>query len=199
MTLQHCIFRSFFPLVVGWHLASVALAGQQSGVWLDVPFVRQEKNGGGAASIAMVMQYWRRQNGQPGQLGDAPADDPEGIQRALYSPSAQGIYASSMDRYFGQHGFRTFVFAGDWNVLKGHLERGRPLIVALKSGRSSLHYVVVAGLDWQQNVVLKNDPAERKLLKQDRPNFEKEWKAAGNWTLLAVPRQEATSHPSRAR
>jgi len=26
-------------------------------VWLDVPFVKQEKDGCGAASIAMVMQY----------------------------------------------------------------------------------------------------------------------------------------------
>jgi ABC-type bacteriocin/lantibiotic exporter with double-glycine peptidase domain len=193
------MFRSFAPLLVGVYLSGAVLAGQQSGVWLDVPFVRQEKNGCGAASIAMVMQYWQRQHGQPGQIGDAPAAGPEEIQRALYSPSAHGIYASSMDRYFRQHGFRTFVFAGDWNGLKEHLEKGRPLIVALKSGRSSLHYVVVVGLDWQQNVVLKNDPAERKLLKQDRPDFEKEWKAAGNWTLLAVPQQEATPHPSRAR
>ena len=94
-----------------------------------------------------------------------------------------------MERYFQQHGFRTFAFAGEWKDLKEHLEKGRPLIVALKPGGSDLHYVVVVGLDGQQGVVLKNDPAERKLLKQERSNFEKEWKAAGNWTLLAVPQQ----------
>jgi ABC-type bacteriocin/lantibiotic exporter with double-glycine peptidase domain len=183
------MFRSFAPFLLGLYLGGAVSAGQQSGVWLDVPFVRQEKNGCGAASIAMVMQYWRHQRGQPDQREKRPGDDPEAIQRALYSPSAQGIYASSMERYLGQHGFRTFAFVGDWNGLKEHLEKGRPLIVALKSGRSSLHYVVVVGLDWQPDVVLKNDPAERKLLKQDRSNFEKEWKAAGNWTLLAVPQQ----------
>ena len=183
------MFRSVAPFVVGLYLGVVGLVGQQSGVWLDVPFVRQEKNGCGAASIAMVMQYWQRQHGQPGQLERLTDADPEEIQHSLYSPSAQGIYASAMERYFEKHGFRIFAFVGDWNILKEHLEKGRPLIVALKSGRSSLHYVVVVGLDWQPDVVLKNDPAERKLLKQDRSNFEKEWKAAGNWTLLAVPQQ----------
>jgi ABC-type bacteriocin/lantibiotic exporter with double-glycine peptidase domain len=156
-----------------------------SGVWLDVPFIKQEKNGCGAASIAMVMQYWQRQQGQ------SPSSDATAIQRALYSSKGHGIYASDLESYFQQHGFRTFAFRGEWNDLKEHLEKGRPLIVALKPGRGDLHYVVVTGVDWQQNVVLANDPAERKLLKRDRTSFEKEWKAAGSWTLLAVPQQSS--------
>ena len=36
-----------------------------------------------------------------------------------------------------------------------------------------------------------NDPAQRKLLKQDRSEFEQEWSAAGKWTLLALPQPEA--------
>jgi ABC-type bacteriocin/lantibiotic exporter with double-glycine peptidase domain len=178
------MLRCVAPLLVGLSFFTTVLAGQQPGVWLDVPFVSQEKNGCGAASIAMVMQYWGRQQG-----GRSAGDDAEQIQRTLYARHAQGIYASDMERYLQQHGFRTFAFAGEWKDLKQHLEKGRPLIVALKSGHSSLHYVVVAGLDSQQDMVLKNDPAERKLLKQKRSNFEKEWKAAGNWTLLAVPQQ----------
>jgi len=175
--------RSAARIVIGLYFCGMILAAQQPSVWLDVPFVRQEKNGCGAASIAMVMQYWQRQQ------GEVASADPELIQQALYSRRAHGIYASDMERYFQQHGFRTFAFAGDWKDLKEHLEKGRPLIVALKPGSAGLHYVVVAGLDGQQGVVLKNDPAERKLLKQDRSDFEKEWKAAGNWTLLAVPQQ----------
>jgi len=50
-----------------------------------------------------------------------------------------------------------------------------------------LHYVVIAGLDWEQGLVMVNDPAQRKLLKQDRSSFEREWSAAGKWTLLALP------------
>jgi ABC-type bacteriocin/lantibiotic exporter with double-glycine peptidase domain len=156
------------------------------GVWLDVPFVPQEKDGCGAASIAMVMQYWLRQQGLP----ETANSDAAYIQRALFSRQAHGIYASDLERYLQQQGFRTFAFQGEWADLKQHLEKGRPLIVALKPGDGTppLHYVVVAGLDWQRALVLVNDPAQRKLLKLDRDRFERQWSAAGKWTLLTLPR-----------
>jgi len=166
-------------------LCGVLLAADKSGVWLDIPFVKQEKDGCGAASIAMVMQYWLKQQAKT----EADAD-PLAIQRALYSKEGHGIYASDLEHYFQEHGFRTFAFQGAWDDLKQHLEKGRPLIVALKSaaGNADLHYVVVAGLDWERSIVMVNDPAQRKLLKQERSKFERQWSAAGKWTLLALPR-----------
>ncbi|HUF05014.1 MAG TPA: C39 family peptidase [Aridibacter sp.] len=163
----------------------VVCAQQSAGAWLDVPFVKQEENGCGSASIAMVMQYWDKQQDRPSN-DSAQATQ---IHRALYVPGADGIYASAMERYFQEHEFRTFSFRGDWEMLQQHLQKGRPLIAALKpSGSgSSLHYVVVVGLDPEQDLLLLNDPAQRKLLKQDRTGFEKQWSATGNWTLLAVP------------
>jgi ABC-type bacteriocin/lantibiotic exporter with double-glycine peptidase domain len=161
------------------------LAEGTSGVWLDVPFVRQQKNGCGAASTAMVMQYWFQQQGRASDKAD-----PALIQRALYSRQAQGIYASAIEQYLEQHGFRTFAFHGEWESLEQHLEKGRPLIVALRPSQDApLHYVVVTGLDWDKGLVMINDPAARKLLKQERSKFEAEWKATANWTLLAVPQQ----------
>ena len=150
-------------------------------VWLDVPFVKQNVNGCGAASIAMLMQYWARQSGR------SPEIDAATIQRALYSRDAHGIYASAMEKYLRQNGFETFVIRGAWSDLQHHLERGRPLIVAIKpAGETALHYAVVAGLD--NDILLLNDPARRKLLKYTRSDFEREWKATSNWTLLALPR-----------
>ena len=117
-----------------------------------------------------------------------PEVDPDQIQRALYSEKAHGIYASDLEHYLSQHGFRTFAFRGEWGDLESNLAKGRPLLLALKPGHSApLHFIVITGVDAQQSVVLMNDPAQRKLLKQDRSDFEKQWKAAGNWTLLAVP------------
>jgi len=76
----------------------------------------------------------------------------------------------------------------NWDNLRMHLEKGRPLIVALKPADGNwLHYVVVVGMDWEQNIVMLNDPAQRKLLKQDRAGFEKEWRGVNHWTLLALP------------
>jgi ABC-type bacteriocin/lantibiotic exporter with double-glycine peptidase domain len=156
------------------------------GVWLDVPFIRQEKDGCGAASIAMVMQYWRLQQHKQ---ADAAADAVT-IQRSLYSKKDHGIHASDLEHYFQQNGFQTFAFAGKWGDLKQHLEKGRPLIAALKPSalETSFHYVVVVGVDPAQDVVYVNDAAQRKLLKQDRASFEKQWSAVGYWTLLALPK-----------
>jgi ABC-type bacteriocin/lantibiotic exporter with double-glycine peptidase domain len=156
------------------------------GVWLDVPFIRQEKDGCGAASIAMVMQYWRTQQNKP---IDSSADAVE-IQRVLYSSKDHGIHASDLEHYFRQNGFQTFAFAGKRDDLAQHLGKGRPLIVALKPSplETSLHYVVVVGLDPAEDVVYINDAAQRKLLKQDWPGFEKQWSAVGHWTLLALPK-----------
>jgi hypothetical protein len=44
------------------------------------------------------------------------------------------------------------------------------------------------GVDPEQDVVLLNDAAQRKLLKQERASFEKQWSAVGRWTLLALPK-----------
>jgi ABC-type bacteriocin/lantibiotic exporter with double-glycine peptidase domain len=171
-------------------LCSVLCVAAPPGVFLDVPFVKQERNGCGAASIAMVMQYWQRQRNQSPDAGS----DPEQIQRALYSRKAQGIYASDLESYLEQHGLRTFAFRGKWSDLQQHLGKGRPLIVALKpDSGDALHYVVVAGIDGERSMVLVNDPAGRKLLQQDRSEFERAWKGAGNWTLLAIPREGASS------
>src|SRR6266436_6675438 len=95
-------------LVVCLCLCPILVAGEQAGVWLDVPFVRQEKNGCGAASIAMVMKYWQRLQTLQPETPDAGE-----IQRALYSPRAGGIFASELKGYLQQHGFRTFAFRGE--------------------------------------------------------------------------------------
>jgi ABC-type bacteriocin/lantibiotic exporter with double-glycine peptidase domain len=161
-----------------------AVCAAESGHWLDVPFVSQPAEGCGAASIAMVMQYWEHSQTKEEDVGH--------IQRALFSADGHGIYASDMQRYFEQNGYRVFAFRGDQALLVHHIESGRPLIVALKpSSGLNLHYVVVAGTDPAQHVFLVNDPAQRKLLKMDSRAFEHEWKSTGNWTLLAVPRSSA--------
>ena len=164
-------------------LICASLFAARPGVWLDVPFVEQQTDGCGAASISMVMQYWARQSGRsPDEHADAVI-----IQRALYSRQARGIFASEMAKYFREHGFQVFVFSGRWNDLELHLVKGRPLIVGLKPSAGALHYVVVAGID--RDVVMVNDPAQRKLLKCNRSDFGRQWDGTANWTLLAVPQR----------
>lgn len=183
------LYRLTALAILSFCLCGVMPAAEDSGVWLDVPFVKQEKDGCGAASVAMVMQYWFNRQDRP----DSENVDAAEIHRALYSPGARGVYASAMERYFKQRGFNTFAFRGEWEDLLNHLRKGRPLIAALKPSEAGvpLHYVVVAGLDPQAGLVLLNDPAQRKLLKQDRADFEKQWSGVNKWTLLALPQSDA--------
>jgi ABC-type bacteriocin/lantibiotic exporter with double-glycine peptidase domain len=162
-------------------ISTAAPAAAPLDIWLDVPFVAQQKNGCGPASVAMVMEYWQKQQRAPSS-GDAAE-----VLRTL-APGRDGVRAADMLRFFAQHGYRAFAYAGDWADLEHQLAKGRPLIAALQpAGGRSLHYVVVAGIDDAEQALLLNDPAQRKLLKEARKEFEREWRVTGNWTLLAVP------------
>ncbi len=176
-------------------VALASFADAQHATWIDVPFVKQPAEGCGAASIAMVMQYWQHQDIKASRLSPvranetSSASDVEHIQEELYSKPAHGIYASDLQQYLTGHGFATYVAHGDLALLAHHIERGRPLIVALKpTSAPALHYVVVVGVDPGEGTIVVNDPAQRKLLKVDSAAFENEWQATGNWTLLALPR-----------
>lgn len=184
--------RSFLSiLILLAMLCATAGARAESGYWINVPYVAQQKDGCGAAVISMVMQYWEQQQGHTPSL----RSEPKTIFHDLYAHSAHGIYASAIERYLQQNGFRAFAFSGQWQDFARELQKGRPLIVALKpDGSSSLHYAVVAGVDPDRQLVILNDPARRKLLKEGRDEFERDWKATHNWTLLAVPQPPAQAH-----
>lgn len=160
-------------------------ADQAAGVWLDVPFIKQTNEGCGAASIAMLLRYWNAR----GTPVASEREDADAILKKLYSRRGHGIFASDIERYLKDSGFRVFALRGEWGELRGHLVQGRPLIISTDPGsaHAPLHYVVVTGMDWQREAVFVNDPARGKLLRIERPEFEKEWLAARNWMLLAVP------------
>jgi predicted double-glycine peptidase len=180
-----------FTRSVAGILLSIFLGAQllrsSSGIWLDVPFVRQLKNGCGAASISMLVQYWHGQGIRFEKEIIALTD----IQTLLYAEESKGIRGSDMEEYLRSEGFQTFVFAGQWQDLRQQLSQGRPLIVCLGNAgpAGQLHYVVVTGLDEQRRLVLVNDPQGRKLARLHQTRFEKEWDAAGRWTLLALPQK----------
>ncbi len=170
-------------------VCGTAFASGVANLWLDVPFVQQQKDGCGAASIAMVMQYWEQHQGQPVHPEAAAAPDPA---RLVLRPGARHLRL--------RHGALLSAKRLSRLCLRGPAGGPRARIAARPPADRraqtrplgpSLHYVVVVGLDEPQKLVLVNDPAQRKLLKEDQSQFEREWKAAGHWILLAVP--EASS------
>ncbi|HEX4380606.1 MAG TPA: C39 family peptidase [Candidatus Acidoferrum sp.] len=157
----------------------------KAGIWLDVPFIKQTVEGCGSASIAMLLQYWSAH----GTRIAPEREDADAIQKQLYSRKGHGIYASDLERFLRESGFRVFALRGEWSDLRDHLSKGRPLILSIEPGGSHapLHYVVATGMDWQREAVFVNDPARGKLLRIERAEFEKEWQATKNYLLLAVP------------
>ena len=162
---------------------------EKAGIWLDVPYVRQTEDGCGSAAISMLLQYWNAH----GAATDVRLADAGTIQKQLYSRKARGISASNMQTYFTNAGFRAFPLEGNWGDLLEHLKQGQPLIVSIQPGdkMAFLHYVVVTGIDWQNEAVLIHDPARGKLLRVAREDFEKQWQPTHNWMLLALPQKAA--------
>jgi ABC-type bacteriocin/lantibiotic exporter with double-glycine peptidase domain len=143
---------------------------------LNVPFLRQQKNGCGAASVAMVARYWVPKTAPPH----------ESIYRALIDADRKGVPLAGMKGYFQEIGFRAFTLRGQWADIEHHLAKGRPLIVTLQDTRTRrLHFAVLIGLEDRH--VWLNDPTRKRAERTDRRKFEEQWTAAGNWLLLAAP------------
>jgi predicted double-glycine peptidase len=168
--------------VVLFATAFAVAAGAATIPPLDVPFFAQQKNGCGAASIAMTIRYWANQPGQ--RQADAPSA--EQVYQRLYDPERKGILLADMKRYLEEIGFRAFTLRGQWSDLEQHLEKGRPIVVGLKKNRASqLHFAVVIGAEGQR--VWLNDPTRKKSSRVKLAEFTRQWELADRWMLLSTP------------
>jgi tetratricopeptide (TPR) repeat protein len=150
-------------------------------VVLNVPFVAQEKDTCGAASLAMVLAYW----GQP------VAHDE--IAAALLQKELHGIPGSELERFARDRGLTATAYKGDLGNLREFVAKGRPLIVAWDMGHGRFHDVVVVGTDGDDIIV--NDPARGASRREGAETFEERWRGAGYWTLLVTRAGEAASEP----
>jgi tetratricopeptide (TPR) repeat protein len=139
---------------------------------LPVPFIPQQKDTCGAASLAMVLRYWE---------DDASHDD---VARALLVPELHGIAGSRLAEFARGRGMEAVAYRGDMANLREFVGQGRPLIVAWAMGRGRYHNVVVVGFDDARRAVLVNDPAAGPGRAVREGTFEKRWAGAGYWTLL---------------
>jgi hypothetical protein len=150
---------------------------------LPVPYVPQEKDTCGAAALAMVMGYWGR---------EVPHGE---IAAALVEEELQGIRGSRLADFARARGMSAIAFAGEWDVVREHLAKGRPVVLAIDAGRGRLHDVVALGIDDGRAEVIVHDPArgpERRIGKKD---LEKRWAKSGRWALLVTPRDTDVPGP----
>ena len=79
-------------------------------------------------------------------------------------------------------------YEADVAQLRESLEKGRPLIVALRVGGDLDHDVVVTGLS-PDGVVTIHDPAHGRDRQVSKADFEKRWSGTSHWALLVLPRR----------
>src|ERR1700730_3176383 len=84
-------------------------AQESSGVWLEVPFVKQTEDGCGSAAISMVLQYW----GAHGAPIDRQRAVSAVIQRQLYSRKARELFASGHENCLKESVLRVFLLHGE--------------------------------------------------------------------------------------
>jgi predicted double-glycine peptidase len=167
------------PLLAIAFVLNMGAAAKQP---LDVPFFTQQRNGCGAASIAMTMRYWANQPGHE-QVSAPPAKQ---VYQRLYHPERKGILLADMKRYLEEAGFRAFTLRGQWSDLEQHLAKGRPIVVGLKQKSSGqLHFAVLIGTEGDR--VWLNDPTRRKASRVKLAEFSRQWELAERWMLLSTP------------
>lgn len=165
----------------------LAIVAQVPGNLLDVPFVRQQEQGCGPATVAMVIQYWANH----GADVDPQWLSPRAIYGALYTEDAGGVSGEALAGFLGRQGFQAFAIRGAWRDLTSNLARGRPVIVALQPGESDpIHFVLLVGTSGEGEVVF-HDPAREAQVRESAERFRRQWERTNNWTLIAAPRRLA--------
>jgi len=157
-----------------------------SAVVLNVPYERQSNEYlCGLAAADMVLQYYKTPMG---------AEQHQLLQQTARNNG--GLTGRILRTAFANAGFSALVFQGtlDHGVagIFHHLDQRRPLIVmyAPRAGVAG-HYVVVVGYDPVRDVVLVLDPGRGHQVVR-RTAFLHLWQPSGYFTLLVVPRPQAT-------
>lgn len=150
---------------------------------LDVPFVRQQKQGCGPAVLSMLIEYWA-EHGSPTPTRWTPSS----LYDHLYDLSVRGVTGESMTSFLRDQDYVAFTFRGEWADLEKNTSLGRPVVVALSPKKGAqTHFVLVVGVNGNSEAVI-HDPDRASYVKEPIGRFLKQWNGTDRWTLLAVPR-----------
>jgi ABC-type bacteriocin/lantibiotic exporter with double-glycine peptidase domain len=157
-------------------------------VMLPVPVVMQDdRYDCGVSAVSMLLAY----HGHP--------CDPETAD-ALRAKAEreEGLSGADLEDYLKSEGLKTALFegklSGEVTGLFYHLDRGRPLVVALRISGNDNHFVLVSGYDPENDWILLQDPGRGPLV-YSSVQFEHAWRGAGNFTLLATPAEYSSARP----
>ena len=158
-------------------LSMIGLLGE--GFYLEVPYVRQANNYCGPAALATVFRYWKRD-----------ADQHQMAARFQPFPS-KGLSGAQLKELAVEFGFSAYSFSGEAELVKRHLQKGRPVIIALSTSQflNLNHYVILVGWDETRRQWVLHDPARGPYRRMSADSLESDWSKLENWTLLLLPQE----------
>ncbi len=146
-----------------------------------VPFYRQRGHECGPAALAMLAAYW----GKP--------VTPEEIAQAIYLPRLRGTLNLDLARYTEQRGLWTRQYCGSLDDVRQKLRAGVPVLVQSRVPVpfvNAHHYWVLIGFDDVRGVLVAHS-GTRAYETIPVARFERLWRRADYWTLLACPTEAA--------
>jgi len=139
--------------------------------------IQKDKEGCGAAVLAMELAAWR-----------VPATQEEILQACPPAPG-QGIKAGALRDFARGKGLQAFIIAGDIPDLEHELSKGRPVIAGLVkpyADRKLTHYELLVAYHPQRRTVVTIDPA-RGWRQNSVDGFRSEWEPSGRLLLILFP------------
>jgi len=140
---------------------------------MDVPYLAQTDALCGGAAAAMVFRYW----------GDVHADPQEFAP--IVDRRAGGIANGALVDAVRRRGWRAVELAGGSADLQARLAARQPVVVLIADRGPRYHYVVA--VDKTADAVVIHDPAWGPSRAIKDVEFDRIWRASGNWGLVILP------------
>jgi len=157
--------------------------------WLaasEVPVILQkDREGCGAAVLAMALTAWRLPTTQEEILQDCPP------------VRGQGIKVGALRDFARRKGLQAFVVEGEFSDFEHELSKARPVIAGLVKpygDRGLTHFELVVAVHPARQVIVTIDPS-RGWRQNSFEGFRAEWEPAGR-VLLAIFPSPALRIPS---
>ena len=149
-----------------------------------VPFIPQQRNRCGPASLAMIFHYYR-----------VPIKSEE-LAREIYERRFSGALNLDLLIAARRHGFAAQAQSGDLELLKSYLRREIPVIALVRprsgadrTNPTRYHFLVVYGFDDGSRQFTVHS-ARRGGQKISYQTFQRRWRPTGNWMLTVERREE---------
>ncbi len=142
---------------------------------LDVPFVKQQDQFCGPASLSAVLSYYGIEVSQ------------EDIGKEVYNPKLKGALITDLENYARRKGLRAETKVLNLKEIKSYIDQGIPPILLVDLGRfwiSIPHYVVVVGYDGDV-FYLHTGYEDRKPIKAKE--IDRIWSRMGRTALIVYP------------